>query len=83
MAANAVEFRLSDGTSRLVQEADLRRIYEELWDLSDHHGAISTAALLIDEARNYGRYRSYPIELNADQSEALREAIAHFAKLSE
>jgi hypothetical protein len=83
MATNAVEFRLSDGTSLRIQEADLHRIYEELWDISDHSGAISTAALLIDEARKYGRYRSYPIELNVVQSEALREAVAHFAKLSE
>jgi hypothetical protein len=37
--------------------------------------------LLIDEARKYGRDR-HPIELNADQSEALRAAIAHFANLS-
>jgi hypothetical protein len=79
---NAVQFRLSDGTFLIVQDSDLRRIYEELWDISDHHGAISTAALLIDEARKYGPHH-YPIELNAAQSEALKEAVAHFAKLSE
>jgi hypothetical protein len=82
MLPNAVEFRLSDGTSLLLQDADLRRIYEELWDISDHHGAISTAALLIDEARKYGPHQR-PIELNAAQSEALQEAVAHLAKSPE
>jgi hypothetical protein len=79
MGAPEVAFRLSDGTYLLIQDADLRRIYKELWDISDHDGAISTAALLIDETRKYdGRYR-YPIELNAAQSEALRDAVAHLA----
>ena len=80
MEANAVEFRLADGTCLVVEEADLRRIYEELWDLSGVTGAISTAVLLIDEARKYNRYRR-PVELNVAESAALREAVANLASL--
>lgn len=77
-----VEFRLSDGTYLTVSDADTRGIYEALWDISDHTGAISTAALLIDEGRKRDRYR-YPIRLNLAQSNALIEAAAHFAKPSQ
>src|SRR5215475_1064000 len=34
MAPNAVEFQLSDGTSVIVQSADVRCIYEALWAMT-------------------------------------------------
>ena len=73
MAGDFVEFRLTDGTSLLVPEAELRHLYEVLWDLSDTPGAVSTAALLMDEARKYARYR-HPVELTVAQGNALRQA---------
>lgn len=76
----AVEFRLDDGTKLLVPIADLRPIYEALWDLSNVPGAISTAALLMDEGHKLARYR-YPVELNRPQSDVLRQVVARFANL--
>jgi hypothetical protein len=81
MAPNAVEFRLSDCTSLIVQSADVRRIYEALWAISDHIGAISTAALLFDDAQKHHQYRE-PINLNLAQSNAVREVVDHLANLS-
>jgi hypothetical protein len=81
MAPNAVEFRLSDGTSLIVRSADVRGIYEALWAISDNVGAASTAALLFDKAQKHHRYRE-PIELNLAQSNTLRQAVAEFTKLS-
>ena len=81
MDQDAVEFRLDDGTALLVAVADLRPIYEALWDLSSMPGAISTAALLMDEGHKLARYR-YPVELNRPQSDVLRQAVARFADLT-
>jgi hypothetical protein len=61
-----------------VEADDLRSVYEELWALSDLPGAISTAALLRDEAGRHPHYR-HPIDLNGAQSAALRRALDHFA----
>ncbi len=74
MESDAVEFRLDDGARFLVAVADLRPIYEALWDLSDVPGAISTAALLMDEGSKLARYR-YPIELNRPQSNVFRRVV--------
>jgi hypothetical protein len=81
VTAATVDFLLSDGTRLTVCDADMRGVYEALWDISDHTGAISTAALLIDEGRKRDHYR-LPIRLNLAQSNALVEAAAHFAKPS-
>lgn len=81
MASAAVVFLLADGTSLLVPEVDLRHVYDELWSYSDRAGAISTAVLLIEEARKQDRYR-LPVELTPQQSNALSQAVARFANLS-
>ena len=70
----SVHFDLADGTSLAVESCDLRRVYEELWELSSVPGAISTAALLFDEAARQPNYR-HPIELNGPQSAALLRAL--------
>jgi hypothetical protein len=48
---------------------------------SDHIGAISTAALLFDDAQKHHQYRD-PIDLNLAQSNALREVVDHLAIFS-
>jgi hypothetical protein len=74
MTREAVEFKLSDGTSLVIPDAELRRLYEELWNLSNVPGAISAAALLMDEARKRALYRS-PVELSPPQSNVLSRAV--------
>jgi hypothetical protein len=74
----SVQFDLADGTSIAVESSDLRRVYEELWTLSGVPGAISTAALLFDEATRQPRYRHH-VELNSLQSAALKRALDEFA----
>jgi hypothetical protein len=61
-----------------VEGDDLRPVYEELWVLSDLPGAISTAALLIDEAGRHPSHRE-AVKLNSQQSMALRRALDRFA----
>jgi hypothetical protein len=77
----AVQFRLDDGTTLFVAVADLRPIYEALWDRANVPGAISTAALLMDEGHKLARYRD-PVELNRPQSDVLRQAVAGLTDLS-
>ncbi len=77
MTEDAVEFRLDDGTKLLVPLDELRPIYEALWELSDVPGAISTAALLMDEGHKLAKYR-YPVRLNRPQSNVLRQVTARF-----
>jgi hypothetical protein len=81
MPPDGVECRLSDGTSLIVPAVDLRPVYDALWDLSGRTGAISTAVLLIDEARRPNRYRQ-PVELNPSQSNVLKQVIDGFATSS-
>ena len=73
-----VEFRLPDGTWLTVPDSKLRRVYEALWDLSETPGAVSTAALLIDEGHRLPRNR-HEVELDHRQADALRQAVARFA----
>lgn len=73
-SSTSVQFDLADGTTVIVERGDLRRVYEELWVLSDLQGAVSTAALLIDEAGRNSRLRE-PVKLTSAQSTALRRAI--------
>ena len=73
---DSVYFDLADGTGLTVERAHIRRVYDELWSLSNTPGAVSTAALLLDGAGRYGHGRR--IDLNRLQSAALRSAIDHF-----
>ena len=75
MTEDAIEFHLDDGTELLVPLDELRPIYEALWDLSEVPGAISTAALLMDEGHKLARYR-YPVRLNRPQNDVLRQVAA-------
>ena len=77
MAFESVRFDLADGTSVAVESCDLRPVYEELWALSNVPGAISTAALLFDEATRQPRFR-HRIELNRLQSAVLLRALDEF-----
>jgi hypothetical protein len=76
-SSESVQFDLADGTSVAVESSDLRRVYEELWTLSSVPGAISTAALLFDEATRQPHYR-HRIDLNGQQSAALLRALDEF-----
>ena len=77
----SVHFDLADGTSLAVDQSDLGSVYTELWTLSSIPGAISTAALLLDEASRHPHYR-HVISLNQAQSAALKSAVDHCAALS-
>lgn len=81
MAPDAVAFRLADDTFLTVSNSDLSRVYQALWGFADRKGAISTAVLLIEQARKHERYRQ-PVELNPRQSDVLRQAVACLANLS-
>ena len=76
-SSESVHFDLADGTSVAVDGGDVRRVYEGLWALSGVPGAISTAALLFDEASRQIRFR-HRIELDGQQSEALRRVLDKF-----
>jgi len=76
-SSESVQFDLADGTSVAVESCDLRPVYEELWALSSVPGAISTAALLFDEATRQPHYR-HRIELNGLQSAVLLRALDEF-----
>lgn len=74
----SVRFKLVGGTTVIVERDDLRRVYEELWTLSNAPGAVSTAALLLDEG---GKHRRYPeaVNLNRPQSDALKRVLDRLA----
>jgi len=74
MASESVHFGLDDGTTVAVESRNYRRVYDELWILSQKMpGAVSTAGLLLHAAR----HPSYPrdVDLNGAQSAALKRAI--------
>jgi len=75
MAGGSASFTLDDGETLRVPDEDLRPIYDSLWDSSDHQGAISTAALVMDLLRLHP-YARRPVELTTTQSAALRKAMA-------
>lgn len=74
---DSVYFDLADGTAVTVERDHIRRVYDELWRLSNTPGAVSTAALLLDGAAWHHGHR-HRIDLNRLQSAALRSAIDHF-----
>lgn len=78
-SSGPVWFNLADGTSVTVEGDDLRRVYQELWELTGVPGAISTAALLADEPNRHSSSRR-PVNLNGPQTVAFRRALDHFAK---
>jgi hypothetical protein len=57
-----------------VSEGALQGVYEELWNLANEPGAVSTAALLMHEWRQLHAARQ-AVELTPSQSEALRRAV--------
>lgn len=73
-SSESVRFDLADGTRVVVESGDVRRVYEDLWKLSNFPGAVSTAELLLDAAgqQPYNRRR---IGLTGPQSTALRSAM--------
>jgi hypothetical protein len=48
--AEIVRFALADGKTIDLRRDDLRLIYEELWQLANEPGAVSTAAILLHAA---------------------------------
>lgn len=74
MAGGSVRFTLDDDETLIVPDADVRRIYDLLWELAREPGAVSTAALLIETAREREFLRP-KLNLNKPQSAALRHAV--------
>ena len=75
MSVGSVRFTLDDGETIIVPDDELRRIYESLWAMSNEHGAISTAALVMDVSR-LSPYGTRSVELTIPQSAVFRKAVA-------
>jgi len=75
MAGGSVSFTLDDGGTLEVPDADLRGIYDLLWELAKEPGAVSTAALLMDAWR-LRPFTRRPIALTTPQSSVIRKAVA-------
>lgn len=73
MAEGSVRFNLDHGETLTLAQADLDQIYVLLWRLAPKRGAVSTAAVIRGATRS-GIFGS-PIELDAPQSAAMREAM--------
>jgi len=68
-------FILDDGEMLTLSEGDLEQVYELLWKLAPRPGAISVAAVIRGTVRPDRLYGA-PIDLDAPQSAAMREAVA-------
>ena len=75
-------FTLTNGQSVEIDDGELRRISEGLWELSEQPGAVSTAVLLMHESRQHEASRRAPVELTHAQTNALRRALSRPAELS-
>jgi hypothetical protein len=73
----SIRFRLEDGETVTVTGGDIPRIYEQLWRLAPKPGAVSTAAL-VRAPSTQSEFAHTVIELSAEQSAALREALEQF-----
>jgi hypothetical protein len=71
----SVRFTLADGETVIVEDADVPELYEQLWRLAPKPGALSTAAL-IRATTTQSEIPRTAIELTAEQSVMLREAVA-------
>jgi hypothetical protein len=70
-----VRFVLNDGeTLVLPNDEKLSQVYERLWQLAPMPGAIEMAAVIRAASGKPAPY-GHPLDLNAAQSAALREAI--------
>jgi hypothetical protein len=75
MAEDSVRFALDDGEMLLVPNADLRRIYDSLLEISNEPGAVSTCRHR-DGRVAASCLRPCPVELSGRQSAVLRKAVA-------
>jgi hypothetical protein len=74
MPDGPMRFALHDGETLTLDEGDLKQVYELMWQLAPRPGAISVAALIRGASR--ANAVGVPIDLNASQSAAMREAMA-------
>jgi hypothetical protein len=74
MPGGPVRFALDDGETMTLAEGDLEQVYDLLWRLAPRPGAISAAALI--RGATGANVAGAPIDLNAPQSAAMREAVA-------
>jgi hypothetical protein len=72
MPEGSVRFNLDDGETLTLARGDLDQIYKLLWRLAPKRGAVSTAAVIRGATR---ATLGSPIELDASQSAAMREAM--------
>jgi len=70
-----VRFTLDSGETLTVEEKDVPRIYELLWQLAPQPGAVTTAAALHTTFRQ-SEFSRPTIALTAAQSAMLRRAIS-------
>jgi len=71
----STRFTLDDGETIIVENGDLREVYELLWAEAHKPGAITVAAL-IHAALLQPEFSRSAIDLTTAQSEVLRETIA-------
>ena len=75
MSGADVRFVLDDGEMLVLpNDEKLSQVYERLWQLAPKPGAAEMAAVIRGASRESNRYEQ-PLDLNAAQSAALREAI--------
>jgi hypothetical protein len=75
VAGGSVRFSLANGETLTISEAEVRPLYDRLWQAAGIAGAVTTAALLLDAFRQ-SEFTRPTIELTAPQSAVLREALA-------
>jgi hypothetical protein len=77
MPGGTVRFTLDNGETLSFAAADLAAIYELLWQIASTPGAISVAAVIRGATRS--TIVGAPVDLDAKQSAAMREAMTLFA----
>ena len=70
----SIRFRLEDGEIVSLTGDEISRVYEQLWRLAPTPGAVSTAAL-VRAPTTRSELAHTVIELSAEQSAVLREAL--------
>ena len=65
---------LHDGETMTIAADDVSRVYENLWRLAPKPGAITLAGVLVAQSR--ARLGLRPIDLTAEQSAIILEAVA-------
>ena len=74
MSGAPMRFILDDGEMLVMPDEILSEVYELLWQLAPKPGAVEMAAVIRGASRDSVRV-GRPLDLNTQQSGALREAV--------